>query len=135
MIIAALANSRIILALAKHREGLSAARLADRTGALRTNASVHLTVLRNAGLVSSHRAGRSITYKVDRVAVLSLSEFLGSAAGRGGRRTLKPLPCDRSAHPAGVPAFSIERKPVCRSQFGISNRRPLIRDLDGKFPS
>jgi len=71
----------IFLALARNGQGLSAAQLADETGALRTNASVHLTVLRNAGLVSSHREGRSITYKADRDALRSLAGFLAEAAG------------------------------------------------------
>lgn len=72
----------IVLTLASHREGLSAARLADETGALRTNAAVHLTVLRNAGLVSSQRAGRSITYRVDRDALRDLADFLVGAADK-----------------------------------------------------
>ena len=71
----------ILSTLARHGKGLSAAQLADMTGALRTNTSVHLTVLRNAGLVSSKREGRGITYRVERDALRSLSSFISELAG------------------------------------------------------
>lgn len=71
----------ILLTLARHGKGLSAAQLADMTGALRTNASVHLTVLRNAGLVTSNRDGRAITYTAERDVLRSLGAFLSDAAG------------------------------------------------------
>ena len=70
----------ILTALARQGEGLSAAQLAEMTGALRTNTSVHLTVLRNAGLVSSKREGRGITYRVERDALRSLSMFISRLA-------------------------------------------------------
>jgi len=41
---------------------------------------VHLSVLRNAGLVSSTKEGRSVTYRAERVAVQRLSTFLSEAA-------------------------------------------------------
>ena len=67
--------------LARYGQGLSVTQLADEIGALRTNASVHLAVLRNAGLMTSHRQGRSITYEADHDALRSLTGFLAEAAG------------------------------------------------------
>lgn len=44
------------------------------------NTSVHLSVLRNAGLVSSTKEGRSVTYRAERGAVQRLATFLSEAA-------------------------------------------------------
>jgi len=71
----------IFLTIAKHDAGLSATQIAEEAGALRTNTSVHLTVLRNAGLLTSTKSGRTVTYKVEREAVRSLARFLSRAAG------------------------------------------------------
>lgn len=44
------------------------------------NTSVHLSVLRNAGLVSSTKEGRSVTYRAERGALRNLATFLSEAA-------------------------------------------------------
>ena len=45
------------------------------------NTSVHLSVLRNAGLVASSKKGRTVTYTAERETVRSLAEFLAHVIG------------------------------------------------------
>lgn len=68
----------IYLAIAASKDGITSTRVAEVTGTMPTNASVHLSVLKNAGLVSSTRNGRTITYKAEREVLRSLSLFLRS---------------------------------------------------------
>ena len=70
----------IFLAIAKAPEGISSTDVADQTDTMPNNASVHLSVLRNAGLVSSNKNGRTVTYKADHAALQALSCFLSDAA-------------------------------------------------------
>ena len=70
----------IFLAIAGSRPGLTSTQVADATKTMPNNTSVHLSVLRNAGLVSSIRRGRSITYKAERDALQSVADFLRAAA-------------------------------------------------------
>lgn len=66
----------IFTTIAKHENGLSSTEIAEATDTLPTNTSVHLSILRTAGLVSSTKEGRTVTYKAQRDAVLELSKFL-----------------------------------------------------------
>lgn len=74
--LAQLTRLDILARIAKQEGGLSAARIADSIGTARTNTSVHLTVLRNAGLVTAKKRGREITYSVVREAVIELADYL-----------------------------------------------------------
>lgn len=69
----------IYLAIAAHPDGLSSTRVAEEAGAMPTNTSVHLSVLRNAGLVTATRVGRTVTYKADREALDGVVDFLKKA--------------------------------------------------------
>ena len=62
--------------IANHENGLSSTEIADATNSLPTNTSVHLSILRTAGLVSSTKEGRTVTYKAQRDAVRSLAAYL-----------------------------------------------------------
>lgn len=66
----------IFLAIAKMEKGITSTEVADATGTMPTNTSVHLSVLRNAGLVTSTKDGRTVTYKAERDIVRSLADFL-----------------------------------------------------------
>lgn len=56
--------------------GLTAGKLAARTGAAANTMTAHLTVLKVAGLVTAERAGRNVIYRADTTAVRELTEFL-----------------------------------------------------------
>lgn len=66
----------IFTTIAKHENGLSSTEIAEATNTLPTNTSVHLSILRTAGLVSSTKEGRTVTYRAQRDAVRRLSVFL-----------------------------------------------------------
>ncbi len=72
----------IFTTIAKHENGLSSTEIAEATNTLPTNTSVHLSILRNAGLVSSTKDGRTVTYKAERDAVRSLSAYLGDMVAK-----------------------------------------------------
>lgn len=69
----------IFFAIAEAREGITSTEVAEQTGTMPNNASVHLSVLRNAGLVSSTKNGRSVTYRAERGALMKLISFLSDA--------------------------------------------------------
>ena len=71
----------IFLAIAHAKDGITSTDAAERTGTMPNNASVHLSVLRNAGLVHSSKSGRNVVYRADHVALRSLSDFLRLEAG------------------------------------------------------
>lgn len=71
----------IFLAIARAAHGITSTEVAEETGTMPTNTSVHLSVLRNAGLVTSTKAGRTVTYRAEQEALRSLSAFLLEAAG------------------------------------------------------
>lgn len=71
----------IYLAISRAADGITSTQVAEQTGTMPNNTSVHLSVLRNAGLVSSTRVGRTITYNAKRDVLRSLSAFLLEAAG------------------------------------------------------
>lgn len=66
----------IYLAIAAAKDGITSTRVAEVTGAMPTNTSVHLSVLRNAGLVSATKVGRSVIYRAEQEKMDELIEFL-----------------------------------------------------------
>lgn len=56
---------RIIQALAERPEGMSSTEIAEHVGVMPTNTSAHLSVLRAAGLISSEKRGRIVTYRLE----------------------------------------------------------------------
>ena len=72
----------IFLAIARAVNGITSTEVAEQTDTMPNNTSVHLAVLRNAGLVSSTKEGRSVTYKAEREAVRNLAVFLSEAANQ-----------------------------------------------------
>lgn len=56
---------RIIQALAERPEGMSSTDIAEHIQVMPTNTSAHLNVLRAAGLVSSEKNGRVVTYRLE----------------------------------------------------------------------
>ncbi len=69
----------IFMAIAKAAKGLSSTAVAEATGTLPTNTSVHLAILRNAGLVVSRKEGRTVIYTADRTAAENLASFIADA--------------------------------------------------------
>jgi ArsR family transcriptional regulator, arsenate/arsenite/antimonite-responsive transcriptional repressor len=74
------ARLEMFLAIAKSGDGLTSTQVAEATGTMPNNTSVHLAVLRNAGLVTSVKEGRTVTYRAIKETVRSLATFLGKAA-------------------------------------------------------
>ena len=70
----------IFLAIARSKHGITSTEVAEQTDTMPNNTSVHLSVLRNAGLVSSTKEGRSVTYIAEHDALQALSRFLSEAA-------------------------------------------------------
>ncbi len=70
----------IFLAITRAADGITSSEVAEQADTMPNNASVHLSVLRNAGLVSSTKEGRSVTYRAERTALRTLSAFLFDAA-------------------------------------------------------
>ncbi len=56
---------RIIQALAERPDGMSSTDIAEHVGVMPTNTSAHLSVLRAAGLISSEKKGRIVTYRLE----------------------------------------------------------------------
>ena len=69
----------IFLAIARAAKGITSSDVAEQTDTMPNNTSVHLSVLRNAGLVTSTKKGRTVTYTAERETVRSLAEFLTRA--------------------------------------------------------
>lgn len=67
----------IYLAIAASKDGITSTRVAEVTGTMPTNASVHLSVLRNAGLVTATKDGRAVIYRAVPEAMAGLVGFLG----------------------------------------------------------
>lgn len=57
---------RIIQALAGRPEGMSSTDIAEHVEVMPTNTSSHLSILRAAGLVSSEKKGRVVTYRLEK---------------------------------------------------------------------
>lgn len=56
---------KILQALSERRDGMSSTEIAEHVGAMPTNTSAHLNVLRAAGLISSEKKGRVVTYRFE----------------------------------------------------------------------
>ncbi len=56
---------RIIEALAAKPEGMSSTDIAEHVAVMPTNTSAHLSVLRAAGIISSEKQGRVVTYRLE----------------------------------------------------------------------
>jgi len=56
---------KIVQALAERPEGMSSTDIAEHVGVMPTNTSAHLNVLRAAGLISSEKRGRIVTYRLE----------------------------------------------------------------------
>jgi DNA-binding transcriptional ArsR family regulator len=72
-------------------EGLPAGEIAREIGVLPNTLSSNLTILGNAGLVRSHRAGRSIIYTADYDRMRSLLGFLMDDCCAGRPEICAPL--------------------------------------------
>lgn len=72
----------IYLAIAGSKDGLTSTRVAEVAGAMPTNTSVHLSILRNAGLVTATKVGRTVTYRVVDEAMTGLAQFFARASGK-----------------------------------------------------
>lgn len=68
----------IYLAIAASEGGITSTRVAEVTGTMPTNASVHLSILRNAGLVMAKKQGRKVIYRAEAQPMAKLIEFLKS---------------------------------------------------------
>lgn len=60
-------------------DGMSASDIADAVGMSRTAMSPHFAILSAAGLLSSVKSGRTVTYRAKTAPVEELSDFLASA--------------------------------------------------------
>ena len=69
----------IFLAIASAPNGITSTDVAEQTDTMPNNASVHLSILRNAGLVSSIKEGRSVIYTAESDALHRLTAFLSQA--------------------------------------------------------
>lgn len=56
---------KIVQALAESPDGMSSTDIAEHVGVMPTNTSAHLNVLRAAGLISSNKKGRVVTYRLE----------------------------------------------------------------------
>ena len=68
---------RIIQALAERPEGMSSTDIAEHVGVMPTNTSSHLSILRAAGLVSSEKKGRIVTYQLEIETLKSVQDDIG----------------------------------------------------------
>ena len=74
--------------------GLSAGELAERTGTPSNTMSAHLTILSQAGLAKSRRAGRNIFYRAVPNAVRQLTVFFVKECCDGGSTVCDDLQAD-----------------------------------------
>jgi DNA-binding transcriptional ArsR family regulator len=72
-------------------EGLPAGTIAREVGVLPNTLSTHLAILEHAGLVQSHRAGRSVIYAADFDAMRQLLGFLVADCCGGAPEVCAPL--------------------------------------------
>ena len=69
---------RIIQALADRPEGMSSTDIAEHVGVMPTNTSAHLNVLRAAGLISSEKRGRVVTYWLETDMLAEVQRNIGA---------------------------------------------------------
>ena len=72
-------------------KGMPAGDVARKLGIPHNTLSAHLSILSNAGLVTSHRAGRSIIYTVDFDGMRGLLAFLMEDCCRGKPELCSPI--------------------------------------------
>ena len=70
----------MFMTIAKHDEGISASDVAAASKVHLSTASAHLTILRNAGLVTSQRDGRTIIYSPVKRRLRDVIDFLSAIA-------------------------------------------------------
>lgn len=70
----------ILLAIARAPKGINSTQIAETTGTPPNSTSAHLTVLRNAGLVTATRNGRMINYRARKDVLGRLAAFLTTLA-------------------------------------------------------
>lgn len=73
------------------KQGLAAGALARALGILPNTLSAHLTILSNAGLVESRRAGKSVIYSVCYAEMTALLQFLMEDCCAGSSDICAPL--------------------------------------------
>lgn len=71
---------RIIQALADRPEGMSSTEIAEHVEVMPTNTSSHLSILRAAGLVSSEKKGRVVTYRLEKKMLKQLVDQISALA-------------------------------------------------------
>lgn len=76
------------------REGLPAGQIAERFRLAGPTLSFHLNQLRQAGLVSFRREGRSLIYAADFAAMNSLMAYLSENCCGGAAGACEPVGCD-----------------------------------------
>ena len=69
---------RIIAALSAAKDGMNSTDIAEHVGVMPTNTSAHLSVLRAAGLISSTKNGRIVTYRLEAVMLAAVQDAIGS---------------------------------------------------------
>lgn len=83
---------QVFKALARHRPGgLSVGELADEAGTPPNTMSAHLMILSRAGLVTSTKAGRTVTYSAAPSAIRDLALFLVTECCPGCREASEGL--------------------------------------------
>lgn len=65
--------------------GMAASEIADAVGMSRNGMSPHFAILTAAGLLSSEKNGRTVTYRAETAPVEGLSDFLAAAIEKRGR--------------------------------------------------
>lgn len=93
------------LLVSRGREGMPAGEIARALDVPHNTLSSHLTILANAGLVSSRREARSIIYRIEFEGVRELLSFLMEDCCRGRPEVCRPLldsVLERSAPPCGA---------------------------------
>ena len=65
---------KILQALSERRDGMSSTEIAEHVGVMPTNTSAHLNVLRAAGLISSTKTGRVVTYRLRAEEIARITE-------------------------------------------------------------
>lgn len=69
---------KIVQALAERPEGMSSTDIAEHVGVMPTNTSAHLNVLRAAGLISSEKRGRVVTYRLETDMLAEVQRNIGA---------------------------------------------------------
>ena len=68
---------KIVHALAERPDGMSSTDIAEHVGVMPTNTSAHLSVLRAAGIISSQKKGRVVTYRLELTTLKAVVDGIG----------------------------------------------------------